>query len=129
MASPLRVLVTGGAGLIGSHIVDLLMAERESGKYGEIIVIDNFVRGRRENLAQALARGPLTIVEGDIRDRALLKQVMAGVDQGFHQAAIRLTPGAGEPRFALAGLVGGARNMLEAAAEGQGGEGAAGLVG
>src|SRR6266478_6171018 len=117
MASPLRVLVTGGAGLIGSHIVDLLMAERESGKYGEIIVIDNFVRGRRENLAQALARGPLTIVEGDIRDRALLKQVMAGVDQVFHQAAIRITQCAEEPRLALEVLVDGAYNVLEAAVE------------
>ena len=56
-STPMRVLVTGGAGLIGSHIVDLLMVERERGIYSEIIVLDNFVRGRRENLAAAMAHG------------------------------------------------------------------------
>lgn len=117
MATPLRVLVTGGAGLIGSHIIDLLMAERETGKYGEIIVIDNFVRGRRENLAHSLSRGPLTVVDGDIRDRALLKQLMSGVDQVFHQAAIRITQCAEEPRLALEVLVDGTFNVLEAAVE------------
>ncbi len=115
MSKPLKVLVTGGAGLIGSHIVDLLMTEREQGKVGEIVVIDNFVRGRRENLAQAMARGPVTIVEGDIRDRALVKDVMEGVDQVFHQAAIRITQCAEEPRLALEVLVDATFNVLEAA--------------
>ena len=46
--SPQRVLVTGGAGLIGSHIVDRLMDGRDQGKYGEIIILDNFVRGRHK---------------------------------------------------------------------------------
>jgi UDP-glucose 4-epimerase len=110
MTAPLKVLVTGGAGLIGSHIVDLLMAEREAGKVGEIVVIDNFVRGRRDNLAKA-------IVDGDIRDRELLKKTMAGVDQVFHQAAIRITQCAEEPRLALEVLVDGTFNVLEAAVE------------
>jgi UDP-glucose 4-epimerase len=117
MAAPLRVLVTGGAGLIGSHIVDLLMAGRESGKYGEIIVLDNFVRGRRENLAAALAKGPVTIVEGDIRDRDVLKRVTEGVDYVFHQAAIRITQCAAEPRLALEVMVDGTYNVLEACVE------------
>jgi UDP-glucose 4-epimerase len=117
MAAPLKVLGTGGAGLIGSHIVDLLMAEREAGKVGEIVVVDNFVRGRRENLAKALAKGPVTIIDGDIRDRALLKQAMSGVDQLFHQAAIRITQCAEEPRLALEVLVDGTFNVLEAAVE------------
>jgi UDP-glucose 4-epimerase len=112
---PMRVLVTGGAGLIGSHIVDLLMAERESGKYGEIIVLDNFVRGRRENLAQAMSKGPVTLVEGDIRDRATVAKVMEGVDQVFHQAAIRITQCAEEPRLALEVMVDATFNVLEAA--------------
>src|SRR5437763_5936850 len=101
MASPMRVLVTAGAGLIGSHIIDLLMQERERGRYGEIVVIDNFVRGRRANLAAALAKGPITIVEGDIRDRTLVHKVMEGIDQVFHMAAIRITQCAEEPRLAL----------------------------
>lgn len=57
-----RVLITGGAGLIGSHIADQLV---ERG-VPEIVVLDNFVRGRRENLSQALVSGRVTIVEGDI---------------------------------------------------------------
>ena len=117
MTAPLKVLVTGGAGLIGSHIVDLLMAEREAGKVGEIVVIDNLVRGRRDNLAKAMAKGPVTIIDGDIRDRALLKQAMSGVDQLFHQAAIRITQCAEEPRLALEVLVDGTFNVLEAAVE------------
>jgi UDP-glucose 4-epimerase len=115
MASPARVLVTGGAGLIGSHIVDLLVLERERGVYGEIIVLDNFVRGRRDNLAAALQRGSVTIVEGDIRDRVLLERVMRGVDQVFHQAAIRITQCAEDPRLAVEVLVDGTFNVLEAA--------------
>jgi UDP-glucose 4-epimerase len=115
--TPMRVLVTGGAGLIGSHIVDLLMAERERGTYSEIIVLDNFVRGRRENLAAAMARGPVTLIEGDLRDRGLLAEVMPGVDQVFHQAAIRITQCAEEPRLALEVLVDGTFNVLEAAVQ------------
>jgi UDP-glucose 4-epimerase len=113
----MRVLVTGGAGLIGSHIVDLLMTERERGVYGEIIVLDNFVRGRRENLAAAFDRGPITLIEGDLRDRGLLAEVMTGVDQVFHQAAIRITQCAEEPRLALEVLVDGTFNVLEAAVQ------------
>ena len=113
-----RVLVTGGAGLIGSHIVDLLVKERDRrGDWFEVVVLDNFVRGRRENLASASARGPVTVVEGDIRDRGLLAEVMRGVDVVFHQAAIRITQCAEEPRLAMKVLVEGTFNVLEAAAE------------
>jgi UDP-glucose 4-epimerase len=112
-----RVLVTGGAGLIGSHIVDLLVNERDRPGRFEIIVLDNFVRGRRENLASALAHGPVTIVEGDIQDRELLAEVMHGVDVVFHQAAIRITQCAEEPRLALSVLVDGTFNVLEEAVQ------------
>ncbi|GAB4441809.1 MAG: NAD-dependent epimerase/dehydratase family protein [Chloroflexi bacterium OHK40] len=117
MSTPQRVLVTGGAGLIGSHIVDLLMDGREQGKYGEIIILDNLVRGRRENLASALARGPLTIVEGDIGDRNLLGELMQGVDLVFHLAAIRITQCAEDPRLAVDVLGNGTFNVLEAAVQ------------
>jgi UDP-glucose 4-epimerase len=112
-----RVLVTGGAGLIGSHIVDLLVNERERWGCFEIVVLDNFVRGRRENLASAMAHGSVTIVEGDIQDRELLAEVMQGVDVVFHQAAIRITQCAEEPRLALSVLVDGTFNVLEEAAQ------------
>ena len=115
--SPMRVLVTGGAGLIGSHIVDLLMNGREQGKYGEIVILDNFVRGRRENLAAATARGPLTIIEGDITDRNVLAEAMQGIDLVFHLAAIRITQCAEDPRLAVDVLGNGTFNVLEAAVQ------------
>ena len=102
-----RVLITGGAGLIGSHIADLVVQEQPR----EIIILDNFVRGRHENLRQAMAAFPLTIIEGDIRNRALLACLFAGVDVVFHQAAIRITQCAEEPRLAFDVLAGGTLNL------------------
>jgi len=108
-----RILITGGAGLIGSHIADLAALEQPR----EIVILDNFVRGRRENLNQAASRTALTIVEGDIRDRALLAKLFGGVDIVFHQAAIRITQCAEEPRLAFDVLAGGTFDVLEAAVE------------
>jgi UDP-glucose 4-epimerase len=106
-----RILITGGAGFIGSHIADLLVADRPA----EIRILDNFVRGRRENLAWATANGRVTIVEGDIRDPALVRRAMHGIDLVFHQAAIRITQCSEEPRLALEVMVDGTFNVLEAA--------------
>jgi UDP-glucose 4-epimerase len=106
-----RTLITGGAGLVGSHIADQLVRAGAA----EVVVLDNFVRGRRANLAWALANGPVRIVEGDIRDRELLGQVLRGMDVVFHQAAIRITQCAEEPRLALEVLADGTFNVLEAA--------------
>ena len=108
-----RCLVTGGAGTIGSTIVDQLLVVGA----GEVIVIDNFVRGRRENLAGALDSGKVRIIEGDIRDRQLVASAMSGIDLVFHQAAIRITQCATEPRLALEVLVDGTYNVVEAAAD------------
>lgn len=110
-----RVLVTGGAGLIGSHIVDLLV-QNQGIHSTEIIVLDNFVRGRRENLAKSLHDPRLRIVEGDIRDPQQLRELMEGIDLVFHLAAIRITQCAEEPRLAMEVLVDGTFNVLEAAA-------------
>ncbi|MEO3807839.1 NAD-dependent epimerase/dehydratase family protein [Sphaerisporangium sp. B11E5] len=110
-----RCLVTGGAGTIGSTIVDQLLAAGA----GEVVVLDNFVRGRRANLAaaEAAADGRLRVVEGDIRDTALVRSVTRGMDLVFHQAAIRITQCAEEPRLALQVLVDGTYEVVEAAAE------------
>lgn len=106
-----RALVTGGAGLVGSHICDQLVQAGAA----EIVVIDNFVRGTRRNLEGALASGKVRIVEGDIRDRDLLAREVPGTDVLFHQAAIRITQCAEEPRLAMEVLVDGTYNVLEAA--------------
>ncbi|MEV6811700.1 NAD-dependent epimerase/dehydratase family protein [Micromonospora sp. NPDC051296] len=107
-----RALVTGGAGTIGSHVVDELTA----GGAAEVVVLDNFVRGRRENLARALPHGTVRLVEGDIRDAALVHELTQGKDLVFHLAAIRITQCAEEPRLANEVLVDGTFNVLEAAA-------------
>jgi UDP-glucose 4-epimerase len=108
-----RVLVTGGAGAIGSNLVDELV--RDGAR--EIIVLDNLVRGRRDNLAWGLANGPVSFVEGDIRDRALVRELMQGVDVLFHLAAIRITQCAEDPRLALEVLVDGTFDVVEAAVD------------
>jgi UDP-glucose 4-epimerase len=82
-----------------------------------VVVLDDFVRGRRENLASAAAAGTVRIVEGDIRDRALVRELVGAADLVFHQAAIRITQCAQEPRLALEVLVDGTFNVVEAAAE------------
>ena len=107
-----RHFVTGGAGAIGSNLVDELVRAGSA----EIVVLDDFTRGRRENLAWAQANGPVTLVEGDIRDRALVGELMRGIDTVFHQAAIRITQCADEPRLAIEVLVDGTFNVFEAAA-------------
>ncbi|RZQ64222.1 NAD-dependent epimerase/dehydratase family protein [Amycolatopsis suaedae] len=104
-----RCLVTGGAGTIGSTLVDQLV---EAGA-AEIVVLDNFTRGRRENLAAAGER--VRIVEGDINDVPLVHELTAGMDLVFHLAALRITQCAQQPRLALESLVDGTFTVLEAA--------------
>jgi UDP-glucose 4-epimerase len=108
-----RVLVTGGAGTIGPTIVYQALYAGVA----HVDVLDNLVRGRRANLDDALASGRVTLVEGDIRDRDLVHDLTRGKDLVFHQAAIRITQCAEEPRLALEVLVDGTFNVVEAAVE------------
>ena len=107
------VLVTGGAGTIGSTLVDQLLAAGVA----RVHVLDNLVRGRRANLDEALTSGRVQLVEGDIRDRDLVHDLTRGKDLVFHQAAIRITQCAEEPRLALEVMVDGTFNVVEAAAQ------------
>jgi UDP-glucose 4-epimerase len=106
-----RVLVTGGAGFVGSHIVDHLIQQGAD----HIVVLDDLSRGRRENLAHASTQDPVTLLEGDIRDPVTVARAMEGIDLVFHQAAIRITQCAQDPRLALEVLAGGTFNVIEAA--------------
>jgi UDP-glucose 4-epimerase len=80
----MKALVTGGAGFIGSHIVDRLLQDGH-----QVIVLDDFSTGHRENLAE---NKKLEIVEGDIRDFTTVKQCMQSVDWVFHKAAVASVP-------------------------------------
>ena len=76
-----HILVTGGAGFIGSHLVEFLVRENA----GRIVVIDNLKRGRLANLAQVIDR--IEFINGDIRDRELMERESQGVDLIYHLAA------------------------------------------
>ncbi|MCF7549008.1 NAD-dependent epimerase/dehydratase family protein [Pseudonocardia sp. WMMC193] len=110
-----KILVTGGAGTIGSTLVDQLV---EAGA-AEVVVLDNLVRGRRENIAAARERAGdrLTLVEGDINDLGVVRELTAGKDLVFHLAALRITQCAEQPRTALESLVDGTFSIIEQAAE------------
>lgn len=108
-----RFLVTGGAGLVGSHIVDQLV----EGNAEEIIVLDNFSRGRMENLDWAIENGNVNVVEGNILDIHLLQNQMSGIDTVFHQAAIRITQCADDPMLAHDIMATGTLNVAKAAAK------------
>lgn len=106
-----RCFVTGGAGFIGSTIVDQLLEAGAS----EIRVLDNLVRGNMRNLDSALEHGGVVFFDGDIRDAALVDKLTEGADYVFHQAALRITRCAEAPREAVEVLISGTMNVLEAA--------------
>lgn len=108
-----RILVIGGAGFIGSHLVDQLLGER----LREVIVLDNFVRGTHSNLVKASKDKRVRVIEGSITDRKLLKELMENTDYVFHFAALWLYECVHEPRKALEANVVGTYNVVEAAQE------------
>jgi nucleoside-diphosphate-sugar epimerase len=108
-----RVVVTGGAGTVGSHIVDGAIAAGAS----EVVALDALVRGVPENLAPALASGRARLIELDIRDREAVRANIAGADVVFHQAALRWTRCQERPRECQEVMVDGTFNVLEAAAD------------
>jgi UDP-glucose 4-epimerase len=108
-----RIMLIGGAGLVGSHIVDQLTAEPVK----EIVVFDNFLRGTKANLAKAMTSPKLRIVEASIVDREALKRELAGIDGVFLLASLWLGECVNDPRQAWEVNTLGTWNVVEACRE------------
>ncbi|MGH2369810.1 MAG: SDR family NAD(P)-dependent oxidoreductase [Chloroflexota bacterium] len=114
-SSEQKIVVTGGAGFIGSHLVDRLLADGRA----EVVVFDNLSRGRLSNLASHQADSRLRIVEGDVRDAAAVADALRGAAVVFHLAAQSTVLGGVEDGdYTFATNVVGTFNVLRAAAGG-----------
>lgn len=82
-----RVLVTGGAGFIGSNLCEQLLKDDN-----EIVCVDNFITGKRENIAPFLTDKRFTLIEGDIRDISICRKAVEGIDVVFQEAALGSVP-------------------------------------
>ena len=106
-----RILVTGGAGFIGSNLTDALIA-----KGFDVVVLDNFSTGKRENLAHLTGNPRFTLIEGDIRNMDDCRKAVENVSAVFHEAALGSVPRSIKtPELTTAVNVGGFVNMLTAA--------------
>ena len=104
--------MTGGAGLIGSTTIDVLLRSHNP---RAVVIFDDFSRGTRSNIEAAIADSRVSLVEGDIRDPRAVARVLAGADAVIHMAALRITACASEPRLAFDVMCAGAFNVVEAA--------------
>src|SRR5258708_35052364 len=110
MARASRTLVTGGAGFIGSHLVDRLVADGIP-----VTVLDDFSTGRRGNLDAAVGHGDVRVIEGSILDERAIDRAMVEVDRVYHLAVACVRSSLGAPLDTHAVNAGGTINLLEAA--------------
>ncbi|ACB33662.1 NAD-dependent epimerase/dehydratase [Leptothrix cholodnii SP-6] len=109
-----RILVTGGAGLIGSTTIDLLLRQHAP---AQIVILDNLVRGSLANVESALSDPRLRFVQGDICDAETVRRATTGMDAVIHLAALRITACAADARRAMQVMCDGSFNVVEAARE------------
>jgi UDP-glucose 4-epimerase len=103
-----KVLVTGGAGFIGSHLVDELVKRGH-----ELTVLDNLSTGNLENIRAHLNRGSFRFVKGDLRDRRAIREASKNVKSVFHLAAITSVPYPIEnPEITMEVNLNGTQNLL-----------------
>lgn len=107
-----NILITGGAGLIGSSTIDLLLRSHSPGR---IVILDNLARGSMPNIRDALADPRVKFVQGDIRSTETVREAMRGVDAVIHLAALRITSCAADPREAMQVMCDGSFNVIDAA--------------
>lgn len=105
-----RIMITGGAGFVGSFLVEQLLKEGVA----KIVILDNFIRGSESNIRDALDTGKVHLIKGDIRNLPLIIEAFSEIDYCFHLAALRITHCAAEPREALSIMYDGTFNVLEA---------------
>ncbi|WP_198321112.1 NAD-dependent epimerase/dehydratase family protein [Azohydromonas aeria] len=109
-----NILVTGGAGLIGSSTIDQLLKHHSPGR---IVILDNLVRGSLSNIEHVLGDPRVTLVRGDIRNADTVRRAMQGMDAVIHMAALRITACAADPREAMQVMCDGSFNVVDAARE------------
>ena len=107
-----RIMVTGAAGFIGSHLADRLAADNE------VLLIDDFSIGLRENLAEVEGRSNVRIVEADITNREQMRVLTEGIDVVFHLAISCLRTSLGQPLLSHDINAGGTLNVCLGAREG-----------
>jgi UDP-N-acetylglucosamine 4-epimerase len=106
-----KVLVTGGAGFIGSNIVDRLLKQNN-----KVVCLDNFSTGKRENIKDYLSDSNFTLIEGDIRDLDTCRKACEGIEVVLHEAALGSVPRSiNDPITTNAVNIGGFLNMIVAA--------------
>src|SRR5690606_30631759 len=108
-----KVLVTGGAGFIGSNLIDQLLLQDN-----QVVCLDNFATGKRENLSEALKNSNFTLIEGDIRNPEDCQRAVEGCEYVLHQAALGSVPRSiADPMTTTDVNIGGFVKMLFAAKE------------
>ncbi|MFT5208093.1 MAG: UDP-glucose 4-epimerase [Candidatus Omnitrophota bacterium] len=103
-----KFIVTGGAGFIGSHVIEQLLIKDPA----KVIIIDNLERGKLDNLAH-LDQDKLQFVQADINDREQIENLFEDIDGCFHLAGLRITQCASEPQKAFHSMVSGAFNVID----------------
>ena len=107
-----KILITGGAGLIGSSTIDQLLKDYSP---SQLVILDNLVRGSLSNIEHTLKDPRVTLVRGDIRHADTVRRAMEGMDAVIHMAALRITACAADPREAMHVMCDGSFNVVDAA--------------
>jgi UDP-glucose 4-epimerase len=107
-----KILVTGGAGLIGSTTIDMLLRDHAP---AQIVIFDNLVRGSLANIDAALQDPRVSLMRGDVRDADAVRRATQGMDAVMHMAALRITACAADPREAMQVMCDGSFNVVDAA--------------